>query len=114
MVAATGARVLAHRNAKSRIPEMDRGLGAGDVVTVGRSVELEVLDTPGHTMSHVCLLSSSDEPGHFSADTLFNPGAGYCHNGGHPHEPHQTFAAQLTNTPDTTPLCPANPSQPNN
>src|SRR3546814_3329977 len=68
MVAATGARVLAHRNAKSRIPEMDRGLGAGDVVTVGRSVELEVLDTPGHTMSHVCLLSRSDAPGLFSGD----------------------------------------------
>src|SRR3546814_17391910 len=91
MVAATGARVLAHRNAKSRIPEMDRGLGAGDVVTVGRSVELEVLDTPGHTMSHVCLLSRSDAPGLFSGDTLFNAGAGNRPNGGPPNELYHPF-----------------------
>ncbi|HEY9538985.1 MAG TPA: hydroxyacylglutathione hydrolase [Kiloniellaceae bacterium] len=106
MVAATGARVLAHRNAKSRIPEMDRGLGAGDVVTVGRSVELEVLDTPGHTMSHVCLLSRSDAPGLFSGDTLFNAGAGNCHNGGHPNELYHTFAEQLAKLPDTTRIYP--------
>src|SRR5437868_4135792 len=41
MVAATGAKVLAHANAKDKIPEMDRGLRAGDVVKVGRTVELE-------------------------------------------------------------------------
>src|SRR4051812_34559757 len=51
MVAATGAKVLAHANAKNRIPDMDRGLRAGDVVKIGRSVELECLDTPGHTMA---------------------------------------------------------------
>src|SRR5690349_24020150 len=32
VVAATGAKVLAHRNAKDKIPGMDRGLGAGDVI----------------------------------------------------------------------------------
>jgi len=36
---------------------VDRGLQAGDVIKVGRSVELECLDTPGHTLSHVCLLA---------------------------------------------------------
>src|SRR3984885_8409219 len=51
MVKVTGARVLAHKNAKPRIPEMDKGLGAGDVIKVGRTVELQCLDTPGHTMS---------------------------------------------------------------
>ena len=57
MVAATGARLLAHKNAAAKIPGMDQGLDAGDVVKVGKTVELESLDTPGHTMSHVCLLS---------------------------------------------------------
>ena len=56
VVAATGAKLLAHKNAKDKIPDIDIGLGAGDVVNVGKTIELESLDTPGHTMSHVCLL----------------------------------------------------------
>jgi hydroxyacylglutathione hydrolase len=96
MVAATGARIIAHENAGGRIPNMDVGVGACDVIKVGSSVELECLDTPGHTMSHICLLSRTDEPGLFSGDTLFNAGAGNCHNGGHPNELYETFAQQLS------------------
>ena len=95
MIAATSAQLLAHENAKDRIPGIDRGLAAGDVIKVGKTVELEVLDTPGHTMSHVCLVSHSDHPALFCGDTLFNAGAGNCHNGGHPNELYQTFSAQL-------------------
>src|SRR5215813_2093895 len=50
LVGATGAKVLAHAGAASRIGGVDRGLGKGDVIRVGRTVELECLDTPGHTM----------------------------------------------------------------
>ena len=95
VVAATGAKIIAHENAGSRIPNMDVGVGAGDIVKVGKSVELECLDTPGHTMSHICLLSRTDQPGLFSGDTLFNAGAGNCHNGGHPSELYDTFEQQL-------------------
>ncbi len=101
LCAATGAEVLAHRDARASIPEMTVGLGAGDVVRVG-TVELEVLDTPGHTMSHVCLLSHTDTPALFSGDTLFNAGAGNCHNGGHPEVLYTTFAEQLARLPDAT------------
>src|SRR5919199_861509 len=62
MVAATGAKLLAHANAKDKIPSMDRGLRAGDVIRIGKSVELECLDTPGHTMSHVCLRAHGNRP----------------------------------------------------
>lgn len=106
MRAATGARILAHANARGKIPDLDRGLAAGDIVTVGRTVELEVLDTPGHTMSHVCLLSHSDTPALFSGDTLFNAGAGNCHNGGHPDELYDTFAGQLAKLSDATRIYP--------
>jgi len=106
VVAATGAKVLAHANAKDKIPGMDRGLDAGDVVKVGTGVELLVLDTPGHTMSHVCLLSKTDTPALFCGDTLFNAGAGNCHNGGHPNELYDTFAAQLSKLPDNTLIYP--------
>ena len=101
-IAATGAKLLAHAGAKGRIPGIDVGLAAGDVVKVGRTVELEALDTPGHTMSHVCLLSRTDAPALFCGDTLFNAGAGNCHNGGHPEELYETFAAQLARLPGET------------
>ncbi len=106
IVKATGAKVLAHKNAGGSIPGMDRGLAAGDVIKVGRSVELLALDTPGHTMCHVCLLSQTDNPGLFSGDTLFNAGAGNCHHGGHPEELYQTFARQLAQLDDTTRVYP--------
>ena len=106
MVAATGAKLLAHANARDRIPGIDRGLGAGDVIKVGKTVELESLDTPGHTMSHVCLLSRTDRPALFCGDTLFNAGAGNCHNGGHPNELYHTFAEQLSRLPDETRIYP--------
>ena len=102
MVAATGAKITAHRNAGGRIPGMDRGVGAGDIIKVGTTVELECLDTPGHTMSHVCLLSHTDQPALFSGDTLFNAGAGNCHNGGHPEELYETFDTQLSKLRDNT------------
>jgi hydroxyacylglutathione hydrolase len=106
VVRATGAKVLAHRNAKDKIAGMARGLAAGDVVKVGRTVELEVLDTPGHTMSHVCLLSHTDRPALFCGDTLFNAGAGNCHNGGHPVELYNTFTQQLAKLPPATLIYP--------
>jgi hydroxyacylglutathione hydrolase len=102
MVRKTGAKILAHKNAGSKIPGMARGLGAGDVIKVGRTVELESLDTPGHTMSHVCLLSHTDQPALFCGDTLFNAGAGNCHNGGHPAELYKTFSEQLAKLPSST------------
>ncbi len=106
MVEKTGAKVLAHVNARDKIAGIDRGLSAGDVVKVGKTVELEALDTPGHTMSHVCLLSHTDQPALFCGDTLFNAGAGNCHNGGHPAELYKTFAEQLAKLPDTTRIYP--------
>ena len=106
VIAATGAKLLAHRNAEGKIPGIDRGLDAGDIIKVGKSVELEAMDTPGHTMSHVCVLSHTDQPALFSGDTLFNAGAGNCHNGGHPNELFDTFANQLSKLSDNTLIYP--------
>lgn len=114
MVNATGAKIVAHANARDRISNMDRGVAAGDIVSVGKSVELECLDTPGHTMSHICLLSHTDQPALFSGDTLFNAGAGNCHNGGHPNELYDTFDKQLRRLPDDTKLYPGHDYLTNN
>jgi len=106
LIQATGATLIAHRDAGSRIPNIDRGVGAGDIIKVGNSVELECLDTPGHTMCHICLLSHTDQPALFSGDTLFNAGAGNCHNGGHPEELYETFSRQLDRLGEDTLLYP--------
>jgi hydroxyacylglutathione hydrolase len=95
MIAATNAQLIAHANAGSRIRGVDRGVTAGDAIRVGNTIELECLDTPGHTMSHICLLAHAPKPALFSGDTLFNAGAGNCHNGGNPEVLYETFSQQL-------------------
>jgi hydroxyacylglutathione hydrolase len=100
LIGATGAKLLAHHAA--RIPGVDRGLAQGDAIRVGRSTELQCLDTPGHTMAHICLFAHASSPALFSGDTLFNAGAGNCHNGGHPEALYDTFATQIAKLPDAT------------
>jgi hydroxyacylglutathione hydrolase len=106
LVQATGAKVFAHARAAARIGGVDRGLAAGDVIHVGRSVELECLDTPGHTLSHVCLLAHAEGPALFSGDTLFNAGVGNCRGGGDPERLYETCAQQLAALPHSTRIYP--------
>ncbi len=102
VIAATGAKLLAHHLSGAKIKGVDRGLKAGDIVKVGKRVELECLDTPGHTLCHICLRSHTDTPALFSGDTLFNAGAGNCHNGGDVAQLYATFAGQLAKLPGHT------------
>jgi hydroxyacylglutathione hydrolase len=98
--------VLAHAGAASLIGGVDVGLADGDAIRVGRSIELECLDTPGHTMSHVCLFAHAPTPALFSGDTLFSAGAGNCHNGGDPVALYETFATRLAGLPAGTRIYP--------
>ncbi|MBV9913485.1 MAG: MBL fold metallo-hydrolase [Sinobacteraceae bacterium] len=106
LVKATGAKLLAHAAAAARIGGVDRGLAKGDVIRIGRDAELECLDTPGHTLAHVCLFAHAAQPALFCGDTLFNAGAGNCHNGGDPARLYDTFSMQLSQLPDTTRIYP--------
>ncbi len=111
VIEATGATLLAHANAD--IPDVDQALNVGDVVNVGR-YELQVMDTPGHTMSHICLFYAGDEgsdkedaePALFSGDTLFNAGVGHCYLGGHPETLFQTLTTAFVGLPSNTRLFP--------
>ena len=114
IVAATGAALIAHENARGRIKGVDRGVGAGDVIKVGKTIELECLDTPGHTMCHICLLAHAPEAALFSGDTLFNAGAGNCHNGGHPEALYETFVGQLARIDESATLYPGHDYLANN
>lgn len=106
VIAATGAKLIAHHKAGGRIAGVDRGVQAGDIIKVGKTVELECLDTPGHTMCHICLRSHTDQPALFSGDTLFNAGAGNVHNGGDVGALYATFVEQLARLPDNTQIYP--------
>ena len=115
VIAATGATLYAHEAAVDKIPNVDVGLRAGDVVHVGSSIELIALDTPGHTFCHTCLYYKGHESDHageaiapalFCGDTLFNAGVGNCHNGGDPKVMYQTFARQLFLLPEETKIYP--------
>jgi len=110
----TGAKVLAHARAKDKIPGLSRGLVAGDIVRVGKTVELEALDTPGHTMCHICLRAHGQQSAIFTGDTLFNAGAGNCHNGGDAQSLYNTFAEQLENLPPDTRVYPGHDYVENN
>ena len=111
----TGAmEIMAHSGAVGKIPGMTKSLKEGDVVKIGKEVELKIMDTPGHTMSHICLLSISDIPARFSGDTLFNAGAGNCHNGGHPEELFETFANQFKDLKSDTIIYPGHDYLENN
>jgi hydroxyacylglutathione hydrolase len=103
---ATGAKILAHAAAAKIIGGVDRGLADGDAIRIGRSIELECLDTPGHTMSHICLFSHADSPALFSGDTLFNAGAGNCTGGGDPVALYETFATRIARLPGATRIFP--------
>jgi hydroxyacylglutathione hydrolase len=82
----------------------------GETLRIGNTVELECLDTPGHTRSHLCLLArgrSARAPAELlCGDTLFNAGAGNCHNGGDPLLLYATFVDRLGPLPDATRIHP--------
>ena len=108
VVQATGAAVIAHRDAP--IEGVTRRVGAQDRVAVG-DLDLAVLDIPGHTMSHIGLLGH----GHLiSGDTLFVAGCGNCRHGGDPQALWTTFSTQLWRLPDDVVVVPGHDYAVNN
>jgi hydroxyacylglutathione hydrolase len=105
VVAATGARVLAHAAAAARIGGVDRGLADGDEILIGRHTRLRCLDTPGHTLAHICLHADGDEPALFSGDTLFHAGVGHCRSGD-PVRLYETCSGILAHLPPATRVYP--------
>ena len=102
LVEKTGCEVWAHANAKGKIAGVDRFLEKDEVIDLGAGKSFLVMDTPGHTHAHLCLLlKDGDEPkAIFTGDTLFNAGVGNCHNGGDPEVLYETISAQFQNLTD--------------
>jgi hydroxyacylglutathione hydrolase len=100
VVAATGAKVAAHRS--TRVPK-DVALDDGSVLEVG-TLRVEVLHTPGHSPDGVCLLVDGKL---FTGDTLF---VGECGRtdlpGGDPGVLHDSLCGKLGALPDETEIYP--------
>ena len=108
VIAATGAELVSHKDAMDAIPNVNRGLMAGDKLQCGDFV-LKILDTPGHTMSHICLYfpgNANEQPALFCGDTLFNAGVGRCDFGGEPKILHKTFEDHIFTLADDVRIFP--------
>ena len=99
---AFGAPVYAHQNARGKIKSVDFFLKKGDVIEIDDEHKFLVMDTPGHTFAHLCLLVLKNEVpiAVFTGDTLFNAGVGNCYNGGDPAILYQTIEEQFLTLPD--------------
>ena len=74
-----GARVVAPRADRHRIPDIDVEVGEGDHVQIG-SIDFLTIETPGHTSGHVSFYSAAEKL-LFAGDTLFSLGCGRLFEG---------------------------------
>jgi len=75
-------RVVAPHDKTSKIANVDRRTGQGEVVKIG-SLLARVLETPGHTLDHISYVFDN-EKALFAADTLFSIGCGRVFEGTYP------------------------------
>lgn len=77
-------------------------------INLNQENDLEILDSPGHTMDHQVFLLKHQNvaTGLFAGDTFFNAGVGNCHNGGNVDVLYETTQNLLSKLPPTTKLYP--------
>lgn len=111
----TGASIVAgHPDCGEFIPGYTRALNAGDNIAIGDDYHLNVLDTPGHSRGHVCLLleeltavASARPVAVFSGDILFNAGVGHCRKeGGSVEQLYTTLSEQFHTLDDSVTVYP--------
>ena len=75
--------VCSHEKSMNIIPFFNTILSEADEIILEEDEVLHVLDTPGHSMSHICLLLNKQSKPYciFSGDTLFQAGVGNCKTG---------------------------------
>lgn len=111
----TGAKIVAgHPDCGEFIPGYSRALNAGDTIEIGNQHHLTVLDTPGHSRGHVCLLLEAltstgrkTSQAVFSGDILFNAGVGHCRKeGGSVEQLYTTLSKQFHTLSDAVTVYP--------
>ena len=76
---ATGCKVIGPKGEAQKIPGIDQTVGEGDAFELG-SVEVKVIETPGHTLGHITYFIPSESVA-FAGDTLFAMGCGRIFEG---------------------------------
>ena len=96
-----GAQVIGPKAEESRIPQIDKALGEGDIFKLGNCAA-KVWDTPAHTAGHISYYFE-DEAAIFVGDTLFALGCGRLFEG----TPAQmwTAMARYKTLPGQTQVC---------
>jgi len=107
-----GSKLIAPIYEKEKISNLDVFVSDNDVISIA-GLETKVIHTPGHTLGHVCFYIPRENI-LFSGDTLFNAGAGNCHNGGHPEQLYETFFKQFKNLSNNTLIYPGHDYLENN
>jgi hydroxyacylglutathione hydrolase len=84
IVSKTACVVYAHPNAAKKNKYANKFLNENEKIEIDDSSYLKVIDTPGHTLAHLCFLLFENEKNSavFTGDTLFNAGIGHCRLGG--------------------------------
>jgi hydroxyacylglutathione hydrolase len=96
--------IYAHQDAQ--VPCKTKGLVNQEIIYEYTEFEntwtLKALFTPGHTMTHLCILLEKNNSPYaiFTGDCFFNAGVGNCYNGGDPELLYQTIDKYFTNFPD--------------
>lgn len=98
----TACAFYAHPNAKGKVKEANCFLGDGERVHVDDDSYVMVLDTPGHTLAHLCFVLIENEvpKAIFTGDTLFNAGIGNCKLGGDINIYYETMRAKFETLDD--------------
>lgn len=103
IIKATNAPLFAP--AQAAIDNVDERLSDGDQIRLGDSIVFSVMDTSGHTLPHISLLSSTEPPELLCGDTIFNAGAGNVHSG-NAETLFNTFENKISKLNDSTRIYP--------
>lgn len=92
--------VMSHPDA--HIPLKNKNLSDQEVIYQSGDWALKCLYTPGHTLTHLCVVL--EQRGRtfaiFTGDCFFNAGVGNCHNGGDPEILYQTITQHFNQLSD--------------
>jgi hydroxyacylglutathione hydrolase len=74
-----GCKIIGSQDDKKRLPPLDKEVAKGEILTIG-SLELKILDVPGHTLGHIAYYCAS-EGIIFTGDSLMALGCGRLFEG---------------------------------
>ncbi len=116
LVDQTACEVWAHKNGKGKIPGITRCLSHGEIIQLDQQSEIKIMDTPGHTLAHLCflILKNNKPTAVFTGDTLFNAGVGNCKGGGDAETLFSTIETQFQTLPDDITVYPGHDYLQNN